>query len=171
MTLHVSVIARELSLDPDRVARTLELLDGGATVPFVARYRKEATGNLDEDPATEIAMIADGRAHGFVRASNRAGGIEGGMSNGEPIVVRVALKPIPTLGKPLRTVDILTGRGAEASSERSDVCAVASAAIVAESAVAFEIARAYREKFGGDSIAEMARNYESYVSSLRSFIP
>jgi chorismate synthase len=116
-------------------------------------------------------LVQDGKPHGFLRSSNRAGGIEGGMSNGEPVWLRAALKPIPTLKKPLRTVDLSTGRGAEAAQERSDVCAVASAAIVIEAVLAFEIARAYREKFGGDSLVEMIRNFEGYIQSLREFIP
>jgi chorismate synthase len=116
-------------------------------------------------------LVQDGKPHGFLRSSNRAGGIEGGMSNGEPVWLRAALKPIPTLKKPLRTVDLSTGRGAEAAQERADVCAVASAAIVIEAVLAFEIARAYRDKFGGDSIEEMTRNVEGYIQSLRDFIP
>jgi len=116
-------------------------------------------------------LVADGKPHGFFRTSNRAGGIEGGMSNGEPVVVRAALKPIPTLAKPLKTVDLSTGRGASASTERSDVCAVPSAAIVLEAVVAFEIGRAYREKFGGDSLVEMERNHAGFVEALRGFIP
>ncbi len=117
------------------------------------------------------ALVADGKPHGFFRASNRAGGLEGGMTNGEAVVVRVALKPIPTLKKPLKTVDLDTGRGMEAAAERSDVCAVPSAAIIVEAVLAFEMARAYREKFGGDSTDEMQRNYRAYVESLRGFIP
>jgi chorismate synthase len=116
-------------------------------------------------------LVEDGKAHGFFRASNRAGGLEGGMSNGEAVLLRAALKPIPTLKQPLKTVDLTTGRGEEASRERADVCAVPPAAIVLEAVVAFEIARSYREKFGGDSLKEMKRNYEGYVNALREFIP
>ncbi|MHC4599985.1 MAG: chorismate synthase [Planctomycetota bacterium] len=117
------------------------------------------------------ALIADGKPHGFFRASNRAGGIEGGLSNGETITVRAGLKPIPTLAKPLKTVNIATGRGDSAATERADICAVPSAVVIAEAVVAFELARTYREKFGGDSLEEMSRNFEGYVASLRDFLP
>jgi chorismate synthase len=135
-----------------------------------AASRKRGSEVHDEILYNPI-LVQDGKAHGFLRSSNRAGGVEAGMSNGEPIVVRAAFKPIPTLKKPLRTVDLLTGRGVEAADERSDVCAVPSAAIIVEAALAFELARAVREKFGGDSIEEMARNVEGYVQALREFIP
>jgi chorismate synthase len=109
------------------------------------------------------------KAKGFYRKSNRAGGIEGGISNGEDIVIRAAMKPIPTLRKPLRSVDINTKRSFKASVERSDVCAVPAAAVIAEAVVAFELARGMTEKFGGDSILEMKMNYESYLKSLRDY--
>jgi chorismate synthase len=103
------------------------------------------------------------RKTGFNRKTNNAGGIEGGMSNGEPIVLRAAMKPIPTLMKPLRSVDMATKKPFKASIERSDVCAVPAAGVVGEAVVAFEIAQALIEKFGGDSIDEMKRNYCSYM--------
>lgn len=106
---------------------------------------------------------------GFYRLSNNAGGIEGGMSNGEPIVMRAAMKPIPTLYKPLRSVDIESKEAFEATVERSDVCAVPAAAVVAESVAAIEIANAFLEKFGGDSIPELRRNYEGYLEYLQGF--
>jgi chorismate synthase len=106
---------------------------------------------------------------GFYRNTNNAGGIEGGMSNGEPIVMRAAMKPIPTLYKPLRSVDIESKAAFEATVERSDVCAVPAAAVVAEAVAAIEIANAFLEKFGGDSIAELRRNYDSYLSYLQEF--
>lgn len=99
----------------------------------------------------------------FFRSTNNAGGIEGGISNGEEIVISCAMKPIPTLYKPLRSVDLLTKEPFEASIERSDVCAVPAAAVVAEAASAFEIAAAIVEKFGGDSLEEMLRNYNGYM--------
>jgi len=107
---------------------------------------------------------------GFLRKTNHAGGIEGGMTNGEPITLRAAMKPIPTLMKPLRSVDLETKKPFKASVERSDVCAVPAAAVVAEAAAAFEIASAVAEKFGGDSIDEMKRNYEEYQRHLRARI-
>ncbi len=106
---------------------------------------------------------------GYYRATNNAGGIEGGISNGEDIVVRAAMKPIPTLYKPLRTVDLDTRSAVEATVERSDVCAVPAAAVVAEAVVAIELAAAFLEKFGGDSMLEIRRNYDAYVAYLRGF--
>ncbi len=107
------------------------------------------------------------RKEGFYRKTNMAGGIEGGMSNGEPIVLRAAMKPIPTLYKPLRSVDLASKKPFKASVERSDACAVPAAGVVAEAAAAFEIASAMIEKFGGDNIDEMKRNYEWYLKHLR----
>lgn len=106
-------------------------------------------------------------SRGFFRETNRAGGIEGGITNGEPIIIRAAMKPIPTLYKPLRSVDFLTREPYEASVERSDVCAVPAAAVVGEAVIGFEIARSLIEKFGGDSLAEMKRNYDSYIDYVK----
>jgi len=103
------------------------------------------------------------RARGFYRQTNRAGGLEGGVTNGEPVVLRAVMKPIPTLYKPLKSVDFLTREPFEASVERSDVCAVPAAAVVGEAVTAFEIAGAMLEKFGGDSLAETRRNFDSYM--------
>ena len=108
------------------------------------------------------------RKEGFYRKTNMAGGIEGGISNGEPIMLRAAMKPIPTLMKPLRSVDLASKKPFKASVERSDVCAVPAAGVVAEAAVAFEIASAMIEKFGGDSIEEMRRNFHSFDKHLKS---
>lgn len=108
----------------------------------------------------EIYYRKDKRA--FYRKTNNAGGIEGGISNGEDIVLRAVMKPIPTLSTPLRSVDITTKKPFKASVERSDVCAVPSAAVVGEAVVAFEIADAVADKFGGDSLKEMKRNFNNY---------
>ena len=110
----------------------------------------------------------DRLAYGFTHHRNNAGGIEGGMSNGEPIVVRVAMKPISTLYTPLPSVSFETKEELPASIERSDYCAVPAAVVVGEAFVAFELARAFLEKFGGDSIAEIDRNYRGYLEQLRS---
>ncbi len=104
---------------------------------------------------------------GFYRDRNGAGGIEGGVSNGEPIVVRAAMKPIPTLYKPLDSVDVVTKEAFVAAIERSDACAVPAASVVGENTVAFVLAEALIEKFGGDSIQEMRRNYDSYIKRMQ----
>lgn len=103
---------------------------------------------------------------GYFRHSNRAGGLEGGMTNGMDLVVRVAFKPIATLYKPLRSVEIDTHAGAVAGIERSDTCAVPAAAVIAECVTAFELARFVTEKFGGDSLAEALRNYQGYLARV-----
>ena len=100
------------------------------------------------------------------RTSNRAGGIEGGMSNGEEIVVRAGMKPLPTLMKPLASVDLETGEAAQALVERSDVSAVEALAVVAEAAVAWEVARAAREKFGGDALGDFVAAWRAYVGRI-----
>ncbi|WP_063843002.1 chorismate synthase [Sphaerimonospora mesophila] len=122
----------------------------------------------------ETARRPGSRAHdeientpeGVRRITNRAGGIEGGMTNGEPLRVSAAMKPISTVPRALATVDVLTGEPAKAHHERSDVCAVPAAAIVAEAMVALVLADAVAEKFGGDSVEEVARNLAGYLSSL-----
>jgi chorismate synthase len=112
--------------------------------------------------------ISWSKKDGFFRKTNMAGGIEGGISNGEVITVRAAMKPIPTLYKPLRSVDMASKKPFKAGVERSDVCAVPAAGVVAEAAVAFEIASAMIEKFGGDSIDEMKRNYSLFEKHLKA---
>jgi chorismate synthase len=100
--------------------------------------------------------------HGLYRETNRAGGIEAGVSNGEEILVRAAMKPLPTLMQPLQSVDLRTGEPAEALVERSDTAAIEALAVVAEASVAFELARAAREKFGGDALADFVGAYRAY---------
>ena len=102
----------------------------------------------------------------IVRRTDRAGGTEGGMSNGEVLRVRAAMKPISTVPKALDTIDVSTGEAAKAINQRSDVCAVPAAGVVAEAMVALVLAEAVLEKFGGDSVTETRRNFESYISSL-----
>ncbi|MFH1995748.1 MAG: chorismate synthase, partial [Candidatus Omnitrophota bacterium] len=107
------------------------------------------------------------KTRGFFRKTDNAGGIEGGVTNGEDILVRATMKPIATLKKPLASVNIKTGRPVKASVERSDVCAVPAAGVIGEAVVCFELANAMIEKFGGDSTNEMRRNYQGYVRQLR----
>jgi chorismate synthase len=121
-----------------------------------------------------LARLRGSQAHdeivrgeaGLRRQTNRAGGIEGGMSNGEEIVVRAAMKPLPTLMKPLASVDLQTGESAEALVERSDVSAVEALAVVAEAAVAWELARAAREKFGGDALGDFVAAWQAYLERI-----
>jgi len=103
---------------------------------------------------------------GLYRETNRAGGIEGGVSNGEEIVVRAAMKPLPTLMKPLASVDLQTGEPAEALVERSDTAAVEALAVVAEACVAWELARAAKDKFGGDSLADLLAAHRTYLERI-----
>jgi chorismate synthase len=110
--------------------------------------------------------IREGKAGRIVRPTNRAGGIEGGMTNGEPVVVRAAMKPLSTLRRALESVDLKHGSRKDAHFERSDVTAVPAAAIVCEASVAIVLAQAFCEKLGGDSLAEMRRNYDGYVAQL-----
>jgi chorismate synthase len=106
---------------------------------------------------------------GFIRKTNNAGGLEGGITNGEPIVLRVAMKPISTLYSPKQSVDIETKKPFDATVERSDICTVPAAGVVGEAVVAFEMANALIEKFGGDSVEEMKRNYDSYLAYVKAF--
>ena len=110
----------------------------------------------------EMVPDADGR---ITRLTNRAGGIEGGMSNGQPIRVRAAMKPIPSIPRALRTVDVTDGEAASAINQRSDTTAVPAASVVAEAMVRLTLARYALDKFGGDSVAETRRNFEQYVAS------
>ena len=103
---------------------------------------------------------------GYFRETNRAGGNEGGVSNGEEVVVRAAMKPLPTLMRPLRSADLETGEAAQALVERSDVAAVEALAVVAEACVAFELARAAREKFGGDALGDFVAAYRAYLERI-----
>lgn len=105
----------------------------------------------------------------YARASNNAGGLEGGTTNGQPLVAVAHMKPISTLMKPLPTVDVSIGEPAEASTERSDTCAVPACAIVAECAVAFTLAQALLEKTGGDSMTEVRRNFDAYTEALGNY--
>ncbi len=128
----------------------------------------ESFGSQVHD-AIHYASEDTGRPTRFTREQNNAGGMEGGVSNGEEIVVRGYLKPISTLRRPLESVRFDTREAASASYERSDICVVPAAAVAAESMVALVLARLAQEKFGGDSVGEMKRNFEGYIEQLRSY--
>ncbi len=113
-------------------------------------------------------IVRGGRSEtgGFARRTNRAGGLEGGMTTGEPLVVHAAMKPISTLMQPLETVELTTGASAKAQSERSDVSAVPAMGVIAEGMLALVLAQAMAEKFGGDSLGEMRTNFEAYIQQM-----
>ncbi|MBB6735751.1 chorismate synthase [Cohnella zeiphila] len=123
-----------------------------------------------ERPGSQVHdEILYSEERGYHRASNRLGGFEGGMTNGMPIVVRGVMKPIPTLYKPLQSVDIDTKEAFAAQVERSDACAVPAASVVMESVVAWEVAKAFLEKFGGDSMEEIRANYDNYLRQVAEY--
>jgi chorismate synthase len=124
----------------------------------------EAARRFGSQVHDEILPAQDGV---LTRAGNNAGGIEGGMTNGQPVVVRVAMKPLSTLMKPMRSVDIQTGQEVKATVERSDVCATPAAGVIGEAVVAFELAKALLDKFGGDSVRELKRNVDSYRDACK----
>jgi chorismate synthase len=117
-------------------------------------------GSLAHD---ELSRDGEGITH---RLSDRAGGIEGGMSNGEVVVVRAAMKPISTIPRALATIDVATGEAAKAHHQRSDVCAVPAAGVVTQAMIALVIANSVLEKFGGDSVSETKRNLDSYLANI-----
>jgi chorismate synthase len=119
--------------------------------------------------AVHDEIYFDEGTHEFRRRTNMAGGTEGGMTSGAPLAVRVAFKPLATLMKPLHSVDIETKAEAKGAIERSDVCAIPAAAVIAEAVVAFVVADVFLEKFGGDSLREIRRNYEGYLQQIAQF--
>ncbi|MFO7982071.1 MAG: chorismate synthase, partial [Desulfuromonadales bacterium] len=120
-------------------------------------------------PGSQVHDEISYAAPDYSRKSNRAGGLEGGMTNGQPLIVRGAMKPIPTLYTPLETVNLKTRETVEATVERSDVCAVPAAAVVAEAVIAIEVAAAVLEKFGSDSMEELKENLTAYRKHVESF--
>ncbi len=119
-------------------------------------------GSQVHDPIQFDASKRGGPSLGFTRPTNNAGGLEAGMTNGQPLVIRAAMKPISTLRKPLESVNLRTKQPEEAAYERSDVCAVSAASVIVENVVAFEVAAAVVDKFGGDSVEEMRARYALY---------
>jgi chorismate synthase len=134
----------------------------------------QAVKGVEIGDGFELASKRGSEAHdeihrderGLYRVTNRAGGIEGGVSNGEEIVVRAAMKPLPTLMKPLASVDLQSGEPAEALVERSDTAAVEALAVVAEACVAWELARAAKEKFGGDALGDFVAAHRAYLERI-----
>ncbi len=126
----------------------------------------QSSGKAGSEVMDEIFYA---RRAGFRRKTNNAGGVEGGMTNGMPIILRASMKPIPTLRRPLASVDIGSKNPVKAAYERSDICAVPAAGVIGEAMVALTLADAFLEKFGGDSIEEVRRNYESYMQCVRAF--
>jgi chorismate synthase len=151
-----------------------EKLDGRIAQAIMSIHAVKAVeiGSGVENAAKPGSAVHDEIFHdgsSFVRNSNRAGGLEGGITNGEELRVRGYLKPISTLKKPLRSVDIDTKREDTAAYERSDVTVVPAAGVIGESMLAVVLANSYREKFGGDSLDEMRRNFRGYIDSLSSY--
>jgi chorismate synthase len=128
----------------------------------VESARRQGSDVHDEIDADEKNVRA-GRVR---RRTNRAGGLEGGVTNGEQIIVRASMKPISTLMRPLGTIEMKTREPAQAVAERSDVTAVPAMGVIAEAMTAFVVAQALLEKFGGDSLSETRRNYDGYIASL-----
>jgi chorismate synthase len=131
----------------------------------------QAVKGVEIGDGFQLARSRGSQAHdeiepGLRRRSNRAGGLEAGVTNGEPVVVRAAMKPLPTLMRPLDSVDLASGEPAQALVERSDVAAVEALAVVAEAAVAWELARAAREKLGGDAMADVVAGYRAYLERI-----
>lgn len=139
--------------------QAVKAVEIGAGVSSATSYGSEVQDEIRYDAARKS----------FHRTSNRAGGLEGGITNGEDIVIRAYLKPISTLRRALETADLKTKKEVKAAYERSDVCVVPAGGVVGESMVALELAAAYLEKFGGDSIGETRRNFEGYMKQLEEF--
>lgn len=128
-----------------------------------------AEGSASFGSKVQDTIHYDRADHEFTRGANRAGGLEGGMTNGQDVVVRGLLKPISTLRRPLESVDLETREPALAAYERSDVAVVPAAGVIGEAMVAFVLAQAFLEKFGGDSLTETRRNYEGYLAQVKNF--
>jgi chorismate synthase len=124
-------------------------------------------GSYGSEVQDEISY--DKGRHRFVRSSNRAGGLEGGITNGEDVIVRGYLKPISTLRKALGTADLVSKEAVQAAYERSDVCVVPAGGVAGEAMVALTLADAFLEKFGGDSIGETKRNFDGYTKQLDEY--
>jgi chorismate synthase len=169
-TLGGSVVVRASGVPPGlgSYARRDDRLDGRLAATLMGI---QAVKSVEVGDGKELAALRGSEAHDEIypgprRETNHAGGIEGGMSNGEEVVVRASMKPLPTLMRPLASIDLASGEPAQALVERSDVSAVEALAVVAEAAVAFELARAAREKFGGDALGDFVAAHRAYLERL-----
>jgi chorismate synthase len=126
-----------------------------------------ASGRPGSAVHDEIVLDENGK---LARSANNAGGLEGGITNGQAIIVRAAMKPIPTLKKPVRSIDLGSGKPRDAAVERSDICAVPAASVVGEAVVAWELARSFLEKFSGDSLAEVELSWQSYMKLVKEYL-
>jgi chorismate synthase len=164
-------VARGVAAGLGSYATKAERLDARLAAAIMGT---QAVKGVEIGGGFELAALRGSEAHdeilrdesGYYRETNRAGGIEAGVSNGEEIVVRAAMKPLPTLMRPLRSADLESGEPAEALVERSDVAAVEALAVVLEACVAFELAAAAREKFGGDALADFIAAHRAYVERI-----
>ena len=132
---------------------------------YIAKSKEQRAKSLNSQIRTPNSELITG----FYRKTNYAGGIEGGITNGMPIILRASMKPIPTLRRALRSINIITKKPVEAAYERSDICAVPAAGVIGEAMAALTITDAFLEKFGGDSIVETKRNYDSYIENIEKF--
>jgi len=151
-----------------RLARAVMSIQGIKGVQIGLGFAAaERPGSQMHDPIEFDAAQRESAHLGFLRPTNRAGGLEGGMTTGQPLVLQAAMKPISTLKKPLASVNLKTKKPQEAAYERSDICAVPAASVVVEAAVATEVASALVEKFGGDSLRQMKDSYEAWQKAAR----
>ena len=141
------------------------------SIPAVKAVAIGAGAEASALPGSEVhdEIAYNSETKDFIRATNRAGGLEGGITNGEEIRIRGHLKPLSTLRRPLRSVDIDTKQEESAAFERSDITAVPAAGVIGEAMAALILGAAMREKFGGDSLGEMMRNFEGYCEQLRGY--
>ena len=154
-----------------QAVKAVEIGDGvlGASSFGTAAQDEIGYARTAEETAAQASNFAQSKFTKFTRAGNHAGGVEGGISNGSDVVVRGHLKPISTLRRPLASVDFATREPVKAAYERSDVCVVPAAGVAAEAMVALTVARLAMEKFGGDSLGEMLRNYSGYCEQIRDY--
>jgi chorismate synthase len=163
-----SHVSWDVKLDARLAAAIMSIpaVKGVEIGPGFENARKSGAEVHDEiEPAPGRALTGNVR-----RRTNRAGGLEAGITNGEPLVIRAAMKPISTLMRPLATIDLATGESAQAVAERSDVTAVPAMGVIAEAMTALTVAQAMLEKFGGDSLGETRRNYDGYVAHIAARI-